>query len=242
MEFLDKRIKIIADELKKLSIRDFVDINPWKMKEGFFTTCEEAENSDSPWVAFDSTRDMWKGNDKYFWFQTEFTVPDSFQGKWLQLKVASQIDSRTILDSSGAEKLLGKGDMLYLPMGENTPLRIQGCFISDDEINRLINYCAKQINVKYDEELSNPTIISSSSGSGSGEDEYDDPQYNEVVEFAINNGKISASLIQRKFRFGYNRAARVMDLLEARGIVGPQNGSKPREVLVKLEKNDSDDE
>lgn len=93
MEFLDKRIKIIADELKKLSIRDFVDINPWKMKEGFFTTCEEAENSDSPWVAFDSTRDMWKGNDKYFWFQTEFTVPDSFQGKWLQLKVASQIDS-----------------------------------------------------------------------------------------------------------------------------------------------------
>lgn len=160
----------------------------------------------------------------------------------ISFAVASQIDSRTILDSSGAEKLLGKGDMLYLPMGENTPLRIQGCFISDDEINRLINYCAKQINVKYDEELSNPTITSSSSGSGSGEDEYDDPQYNEVVEFAINNGKISASLIQRKFRFGYNRAARVMDLLEARGIVGPQNGSKPREVLVKLEKNDSDDE
>ena len=160
----------------------------------------------------------------------------------ISFAVASQIDSRTILDSSGAEKLLGKGDMLYLPMGENTPLRIQGCFISDDEINRLINYCAKQINVKYDEELSNPTITSSSSGSGSGEDEYDDPQYNEVVAFAINNGKISASLIQRKFRFGYNRAARVMDLLEARGIVGPQNGSKPREVLVKLEKNDSDDE
>ncbi len=132
--------------------------------------------------------------------------------------------------------------MLYLPMGENTPLRIQGCFISDEEINRLINYCAKQINVKYDEELSNPTVTSSSSGSGSGDDEYDDPQYNEVVEFAINNGKISASLIQRKFRFGYNRAARVMDLLEARGIVGPQNGSKPREVLVKLEKNASDEE
>ena len=160
----------------------------------------------------------------------------------ISFAVSSQIDSRTILDSSGAEKLLGKGDMLYLPMGENTPLRIQGCFISDDEINRLINYCAKQINVKYDEELSNPTVTSSSSGSGSGDDEYDDPQYNEVVEFAITNGKISASLIQRKFRFGYNRAARVMDLLEARGIVGPQNGSKPREVLVKLEKKDSDEE
>ena len=95
----------------------------------------------------------------------------------ISFAVASQIDSRTILDSSGAEKLLGRGDMLYLPMGENTPLRIQGCFISDDEINRLINYCAKQINVKYDEELSNPTVTSSSSG----EAEYDDPQYNEVV-------------------------------------------------------------
>lgn len=160
----------------------------------------------------------------------------------ISFAVASQIDSRTILDASGAEKLLGRGDMLYLPMGENTPLRIQGCFISDGEINKLIKYCSDQINVKYDEELSNPGATSSSAGVGSGEDGYDDPQYNEVVEFAISNGKISASLIQRKFRFGYNRAARVMDLLESRGIVGPQNGSKPREVLVKLEKNNSDDE
>ena len=160
----------------------------------------------------------------------------------ISFAVASQIDSRTILDSAGAEKLLGRGDMLYLPMGENTPLRIQGCFISDEEINNLINYCSKQINVKYDEELTNPGASSSSAGVGNGEDGYDDPQYNEVVEFAITNGKISASLIQRKFRFGYNRAARVMDLLESRGIVGPQNGSKPREVLVKLEKNDPNEE
>lgn len=159
----------------------------------------------------------------------------------ISFAVASQIDSRTILDASGAEKLLGKGDMLYLPMGENTPLRIQGCFISDDEINKLINYCSKQINAKYDDELMNPVASSStSSGSGSGEDGYEEPQYNEVVEFAIQNGKISASLIQRKFRFGYNRAARVMDLLEDRGIVGPQNGSKPREVLVKLDKKDDE--
>ena len=150
--------------------------------------------------------------------------------------VASQIDSRTALDMSGAEKLLGKGDMLYLPMGENQPERIQGCFISDEEINRLINYCTKQMTAKYDEDLANAnTQANSSSGGGDGVDGYDDPMYNEIVEFAIMTGKISASLIQRKFRFGFNRAARMIDLLEARGIVGPQNGSKPREVLVKKE-------
>ncbi len=148
--------------------------------------------------------------------------------------VASQIDSRTALDMSGAEKLLGKGDMLYLPMGENTPMRIQGCFISDEEINKLINYCSKQLKVSY-EDMTVAASSNSSSGSGNGEDDYDDPMYNEIVEFAMQTGKISASLIQRKFRFGFNRAARMIDLLEARGIVGPQNGSKPREVLVKSE-------
>lgn len=150
--------------------------------------------------------------------------------------VASQIDSRTALDMSGAEKLLGKGDMLYLPMGENQPERIQGCFISDEEINRLINYCTKQMTAKYDEDLANANAIANSqAGGGDGVDGYDDPMYNEIVEFAVMTGKISASLIQRKFRFGFNRAARMIDLLEARGIVGPQNGSKPREVLVKQE-------
>ena len=150
--------------------------------------------------------------------------------------VASQIDSRTALDMSGAEKLLGKGDMLYLPMGENTPERIQGCFISDEEIARLINFCTKQMTAKYDDDLANANqLANSSSGGGDGVDGYDDPMYNEIVEFAMMTGKISASLIQRKFRFGFNRAARMIDLLEARGIVGPQNGSKPREVLVKQE-------
>ena len=146
--------------------------------------------------------------------------------------VASQIDSRTALDMAGAEKLLGKGDMLYLPMGENQPERIQGCFISDEEINRLINYCTKQMTAKYDEEISLATP-NNNADTGSGVDGYDDPMYNEIVEFAMETGKISASLIQRKFRFGFNRAARMIDLLEARGIVGPQNGSKPREVLIK---------
>ena len=155
--------------------------------------------------------------------------------------VASQIDSRTALDMGGAEKLLGKGDMLYLPMGENTPERIQGCFISDEEIERLINYCTKQMKAQYSEDITVASGTSnSSSGSGNGEDDYDDPMYNEVVDFAISTGKISASLIQRKFRFGFNRAARMIDLLEARGIVGPQNGSKPREVLVKNEEEIDD--
>ncbi len=149
--------------------------------------------------------------------------------------VASQIDSRTALDMSGAEKLLGRGDMLYLPMGENTPERIQGCFISDEEINRLINYCSRQLTVKYTEDMTVSTENKESFGSGNGEDGYDDPMYDEVVEFAVSTGKISASLIQRRFRFGFNRAARMIDLLESRGIVGPQNGSKPREVLIKVD-------
>lgn len=150
--------------------------------------------------------------------------------------VASNIDSRTILDSSGAEKLLGKGDMLYLPMGENVPTRIQGCFIDDNEIKRIIDYTCKQQAAHYDEEMQNLNA----SGNGihglpEEKEEYDDPLYNEIVEFAIQTGKVSTSLLQRRFRLGYNRAARVVDLLEERGIIGPQNGSKPREVLVKLE-------
>ena len=160
----------------------------------------------------------------------------------IAFSVSSAIDSRTILDASGAESLLGKGDMLYLPMGESHTTRIQGCFISDNEISKLIEYCKAQAQVKYNEEFTNQESphTSSSGSSNSDTDGGDDPMYNEVVEFAIETGKISASLIQRRFRFGYNRAARMVDLLESRGIVGPQNGSKPREVLVKLDNKDGD--
>ena len=154
--------------------------------------------------------------------------------------VASQIDSRTILDQRGAERLLGKGDMLYFPMGESAPTRIQGCFVNDDEIKRLIDYCKEQGQANYDKAFENVSQNTSSGSGNSAVSGDDDEAYNDVVEFAIQTGKISASLIQRRFRFGYNRAARMMDLLEARGIVGPQNGSKPREVLVKLEKNDNE--
>ena len=154
--------------------------------------------------------------------------------------VASSIDSRTILDAGGAEKLLGKGDMLFLPMGENTPIRIQGCFISDDEIRRVIEAVCKEQQASYDERYNITAETTHMAGEGSEKEEYDDPMYNEIVDFAIQTGKISASLIQRRFRFGYNRAARVIDLLEERGIIGPQNGSKPREVLVKLKSDNNE--
>ena len=158
----------------------------------------------------------------------------------ISFAVSSQIDSRTILDHAGAEKLLGKGDMLYLPMGENSPIRIQGCFISDDEIRRVIDYVCKQQSAKYDDEMTKPIVDDHNPVSGDKED-YEDPMYDQIVEFAIETGKVSASLLQRRFRLGYNRAARVVDLLEERGIVGPANGSKPREVLVKMNVKESDD-
>ena len=161
----------------------------------------------------------------------------------ISFAVSSQIDSRTILDMGGAEKLLGKGDMLFLPMGESIPMRVQGAFVSEEELQKLVDYTISQQKAIYDETLTidksgnDDANIPDSDGYASTE-EYDDPIYNEVVDFAVSTGKISASLIQRKFRLGYNRAARIIDLLEERGIIGPQNGSKPREVLVKLERHD----
>ena len=155
--------------------------------------------------------------------------------------VASNIDSRTILDSSGAEKLLGKGDMLFLPQGENTPIRIQGTFLSDDEIKNVVDYTIKQQIAKYDETLTMDDEEMHATTMVDGIDNRDateEPLYNEIVEFVVKTGKASASLLQRRFRLGYNRAARCIDLLEERGIIGPNNGSKPREVLVKLEENE----
>ena len=149
--------------------------------------------------------------------------------------VASQIDSRTILDSPGAEKLLGKGDMLYLPMGQNTPVRIQGCFVSDSEVAKIIDYVCKEQVAQYDDTLTKEEAVDDHNPVSGDAEDYEDPLYDQIVEFAISTGKISASLVQRRFRLGYNRAARVIDLLEERGIIGPQNGSKPREVLVKME-------
>ncbi len=157
----------------------------------------------------------------------------------ISFAVSSSIDSRTILDMTGAEKLLGKGDMLFLPMGENVPQRIQGNFISEEEIGRVVDFTIEQQKAKYDERLLD--IEKKEVESKIEKEEYDDPLYNEIVDYVIKAGKVSASFLQRKYRLGYNRAARIIDLLEERGIIGPANGSKPREVLVKLENNDDNE-
>ena len=150
--------------------------------------------------------------------------------------VSSQIDSRTILDMVGAEKLLGKGDMLFLPQGENIPIRVQGTFISDDEIKAVVDWCIAQQKARYDNTLLMDDEEMNAKSSFDGEhDAEEEPLYNEIVEFVVTQGKASASLLQRRFHLGYNRAARCIDLLEERGIIGPNNGSKPREVLVKLD-------
>ena len=163
----------------------------------------------------------------------------------ISFAVSSGIDSRTILDMQGAEKLLGKGDMLFLPQGENAPTRIQGAWISEPEINRIVDYVCHQQTAQYDARFQNlgvdGKVTTGVDTNSDVKDEYDDPLYDDIVEFVVTTGKASASLLQRRFKLGYNRAARVIDLLEERGIIGPMNGSKPREVLVKLN-NDSDDE
>ena len=153
----------------------------------------------------------------------------------ISFAVSSGIDSRTILDMVGAEKLLGKGDMLFLPQGTNAPIRIQGTFISEEETKKIVDYVCNQQKAHYDETMLMDDEEKGATTLLDNRDDYEEPLYNEIVEFVIDQGKASASLLQRRFRLGYNRAARCIDLLEDRGIVGPQNGSKPREVLVKKE-------
>ena len=152
----------------------------------------------------------------------------------ISFAVSSSIDSRTILDMTGAEKLLGKGDMLFKPQGENTPIRIQGTFISDEDIKKVVDYTIRQQKANYNESFLMADEDRGATTMVDNKDDYDEPLYNDIVEFVVREQKASASLLQRRFRLGYNRAARCIDLLEERGIVGPNNGSKPREVLVKL--------
>ena len=144
----------------------------------------------------------------------------------ISFAVSSQIDSRTILDMPGAEKLLGRGDMLYLPLGENSPERIQGAFIKDDDIESLCKYIKKMEKPDYDTSFDNMDA-SSIGGAGS-----DDETYNEIEKYAIEAGQISISKIQRKFNMGFNKAADYMDQLEENGIVEASTGSsKPRKVI-----------
>ena len=152
--------------------------------------------------------------------------------------VSNSIDSRTILDTTGAEKLLGKGDMLFHPVGASHLIRIQGAFIKDKEISKIVEHVKFQQHPEYDDFLTRKKIDKKDNNYDLNEEENDDPLYNEIVEFVMASGRVSASLLQRKYRLGYNRAARIVDLLEERGIIGPHNGAKPREVLVRLKKDE----
>ena len=140
--------------------------------------------------------------------------------------VSSGTDSRTIIDSSGAEKLLGRGDMLYIPMGENKPIRVQGAYLTDEEVERIVEFVKTQQEVEYDE-----TMMLPETSEGSSDDPEDDLFY-EVLEMIRELETISTSYIQRRFKIGFNRAARLIEELEARGYVGPSEGSKPRKVNV----------
>ena len=145
--------------------------------------------------------------------------------------VSSGIDSRTILDSVGAEKLLGKGDMLFYPMGKIKPVRIQGAFVTDKEVEKIVDFIKDGGEAIYDSEVIEK--ITSSSASGSQEEADDrDEFFDQAVELVISKEKASVSMLQRQFRIGYNRAARIVEDMERMGIVGPEEGSKPRKVLV----------
>ena len=152
----------------------------------------------------------------------------------IAFNVSSSIDSRTIIDQSGAERLLGNGDMLYYPTGEPSPIRLQGVYVTDEEVNRICEYVNAQRTPIYDDAFirlegvdnnENTAVMSAC----------DDPLYEEIKDYVVEVQKASASLLQRRFGIGYNRAARMIDVLEDKGIIGPQQGSKPREVYLKKE-------
>lgn len=153
--------------------------------------------------------------------------------------VSQAVDSRTILDQAGAEQLLGNGDMLYLPNGETSPKRIQGVYIKDEEVNRICEYVKSQAKPHYDD-----AFIQLKDLQNMGKEvasECADPLYEEVKQFVITSRRASTSLIQRKFSIGYARAARLIDVLEENRIIGPANGSKPREILVQNTLEDEED-
>lgn len=150
--------------------------------------------------------------------------------------VSSQVDSRTILDGAGAEKLLGRGDMLYFPVGASKPTRIQGCFVTDEEIERVVEAIKPDTPKTYDEqiieEIDKQAAAEKGKGSSGGSGEEGDDMLPDAIEVAVDAGQISTSMLQRKLKLGYARAARIVDEMEERGIIGPFEGSKPRKVLI----------
>lgn len=151
--------------------------------------------------------------------------------------VSSQIDSRTILDTGGAEKLLGNGDMLFLPVGAAKPVRVQGTYVTDEEISAVLNFIKSTSSEQYDEEMiaeMERRAVAEKGGKGGDAEESDarDPMFEQAVECVIEAGQASTSLLQRRCKLGYARAARIMDQMEQEGVIGPYEGSKPRTVLV----------
>lgn len=142
----------------------------------------------------------------------------------IAFSVSSAIDSRTILDSGGADKLLGRGDMLFLPVGNSKPTRVQGAFLSDEEVERIVDHCIEQQKASYQEEMI-------PEDTAEVKEEVDDEIYDDAVQLITEMQTASVSMLQRRFRIGYTRAARLIDAMEDRGIVGPYEGSKPRTVL-----------
>jgi S-DNA-T family DNA segregation ATPase FtsK/SpoIIIE len=149
----------------------------------------------------------------------------------IAFKVSSKVDSRTIIDGSGAEHLLGMGDMLYMPPGSATIKRVHGAYISEQETADLVSFLKKQGSAVYDESVLEQVEEDASLTAG-GEEDYDE-RYDEAVAFVGEAGQASISMIQRRLRIGYNRAARIIEMMEKEGIVGPADGAKPREVLAR---------
>ena len=149
----------------------------------------------------------------------------------ISFKVFSRIDSRTILDSMGAESLLGMGDMLYLPPGTGALQRVHGAFVSEIEVQRVVDFLSKQGDPEYDKSILDP--LPSSDGSSNGEEREEDEKWDEAIALIANKQQASISMIQRHLRIGYNRAARMIEKMEQDGIIGPSDGtSRPREVFI----------
>ncbi len=158
----------------------------------------------------------------------------------IALYVSSQVDSRTIIDMAGAEKLLGYGDMLFDPVGISKPVRIQGCYVSEAEVEKVVNFIKNQVNkAEYDDNImqeieknADNTKKKGTSMNNGNRDEGTDVMYNKAVEVVVEAQMASTTLLQRRLKLGYARAARIVDELEEKGIVGPFEGSKPRKVLI----------
>jgi S-DNA-T family DNA segregation ATPase FtsK/SpoIIIE len=150
----------------------------------------------------------------------------------ISFKVFSKIDSRTILDTSGADNLLGDGDSLFLPPGKARMVRIHGTYISEKETERIVEFLKEQGTARYDESVLEAVEEENGEFNTVGEDEYDE-KYDDAVALVCESGQASISMVQRRLRVGYNRAARMIEVMEKEGIVGPSDGSKPREVLAR---------